>query len=47
MPSRLICVNKEFNHYFIEDYDDDFQPLPPKKKFSYLKYLIKIFTTNK
>ena len=42
MPkTRLVCVNKEFNHYFIEDIPDT----EPKK--SLLKYLIKILTNYK
>ena len=40
MPkTRLVCVNKEFNHYFIEDIPDT---EPKKSKKSLLKYLIKI-----
>jgi len=42
MPTRLVCVNEEFQHYFIEDYnevDDNFQPKlnpRPKRRFYYI-----------
>ncbi len=39
MPkTRLVCVNEEFQHYFIEDIPEE----PKKPKKSLLKYLFKM-----